>query len=89
MPKCFFCGKNTPPAKGKMFVRNDGRILYFCNSKCQKNFRLGRAGKDVKWTDTFQKETVGKKVAAKEGRREAPSVKASPSSENQKAVFKA
>jgi large subunit ribosomal protein L24e len=61
MPKCFFCGGMTPLARGKMFVRNDGRIFYFCNSKCQNNFRLGRVGKNVKWTQTFRKE--GKKAA--------------------------
>jgi large subunit ribosomal protein L24e len=63
MAKCSFCGGNTPQGRGKMFVKNDGRILYFCNSKCQKNFRLGRVGKNVKWTHTFRKEIAGKKAA--------------------------
>ncbi|MCX6815040.1 MAG: 50S ribosomal protein L24e [Candidatus Aenigmarchaeota archaeon] len=63
MAKCSFCGGKTPEARGKMFVRNDGKIFYFCNSKCQGNWKLGREGKSVKWTHTFQKES--KKPAAK------------------------
>ncbi len=60
--KCSFCGGRTPEARGKMFVRNDGKIFYFCNSKCQKNWKLHRVGKNVKWTHTFQKENTGKKA---------------------------
>ncbi len=37
---------------GKMFVKVNGDVLYFCNSKCQNNSRLGRQGKDFKWTST-------------------------------------
>jgi large subunit ribosomal protein L24e len=55
MPKCTFCGKNLPEGKGKMFVRLSGQILYFCSSKCHKNFNMGRAGKKTKWTETFRK----------------------------------
>lgn len=36
-----------------MFVKNDGRIFQFCSSKCQKNFRLKRDGKKMKWTKKF------------------------------------
>jgi len=53
--KCSFCGDTIPPGRGKMFVKNDGRIFYFCDSKCDKNYRLGREGKFLKWTKKFQK----------------------------------
>ena len=53
--KCSFCGGKVPEGRGKMFVKLDGKVFYFCNSKCQKNFRLGRAGKKTRWTDTFRK----------------------------------
>jgi len=68
MPKCSFCGGKTPEGRGKMFVRNDGKIYYFCNSKCQKNWKLGREGKSVKWTPSFQK---GKSAAAPAEKKEA------------------
>ena len=55
MPKCSFCGGNIPEDRGKMFVKNEGRVLWFCNSKCEKNFRLGRKGKKTGWTETFRK----------------------------------
>ncbi len=53
--KCSFCGGKVPEGKGKMFVKNDGKIMYYCNSKCQKNARMGRAGKKTGWTETFRK----------------------------------
>jgi large subunit ribosomal protein L24e len=52
MVKCSFCGESVPEGKGKMFVKNDGRVFNFCASKCQKNFRMKRVGKNVRWTKT-------------------------------------
>jgi len=47
--KCSMCKSNMPRGTGKMFVRNDGRIIYFCGSKCQKNWNMGRGEKNLKW----------------------------------------
>ncbi len=33
-----------------MFVKNDGSVLYWCSSKCEKNFELGRESKNRKWS---------------------------------------
>ncbi len=55
MAKCSFCGDAIPKGRGKMLVKNDGRILHFCNSKCDKNFHLGRQGKKTRWTAVFRK----------------------------------
>lgn len=39
------------PGTGKMFVKNDGTIFYFCSSKCEKNMlKLKRIPRKVKWT---------------------------------------
>ena len=51
--KCTFCGDDVPKGRGKMFVKNSGQILYFCDSKCQKNQKLKRDGKKVSWTTKF------------------------------------
>jgi len=51
--KCSFCGDEIPEGRGKMFVKNTGQVFYFCGSKCQKNFDLGRDGKKVSWTKRF------------------------------------
>jgi large subunit ribosomal protein L24e len=48
--KCSFCKSEIELGTGKMFVKNDGRIFYFCSSKCSKNMlKLGRESKKVKW----------------------------------------
>ena len=52
--KCSFCEGTVPKGKGKMLVKNDGRIFTFCGSKCQKNFRMNRDGKKTKWTKTYE-----------------------------------
>ncbi len=58
MVKCSFCSNELSPGTGKMFVKNDGKIFYFCSNKCEKNlFKLGRLNKNFKWT---QKKKVRK-----------------------------
>lgn len=52
---CSFCGGPIEPGTGKMFVRRDGTIYYFCSAKCQNNFRLGRAPRRVLWTQAGRK----------------------------------
>ncbi|HLD78520.1 MAG TPA: 50S ribosomal protein L24e [archaeon] len=50
--KCSFCGNPLPFGSGKLFVKNDGRQLFFCSSKCDTNFQMGREGKKMRWTAT-------------------------------------
>jgi len=38
------------PGTGKMFVKRDGTIFYFCSTKCQNNQKLGRVPRRVSWT---------------------------------------
>ncbi len=47
---CNFCGDEIKAGRGKMYVKLSGQVFYFCDSKCQKNFRMGRDGKKVTWT---------------------------------------
>ena len=48
--KCSFCKAEIPPGTGKMFVKRDGSVLFFCSSKCEKNMlKLGRKSRKVKW----------------------------------------
>jgi len=51
--KCSFCGEALKKGRGKMFAKNDGKVFYFCGSKCQRNFRHGRDPKATRWTKTF------------------------------------
>lgn len=62
MAKCTFCGTNINPGTGKMFVKVDGRILYFCSMKCEKQtFKLNHKSRTTKWTDEAQKVKKGAK----------------------------
>ncbi len=48
--RCSFCDSAIEPGTGKMFVRRDGSVLYFCSSKCERNMiRLRRKRRKVKW----------------------------------------
>ncbi|MBL7159932.1 MAG: TRASH domain-containing protein [Candidatus Aenigmarchaeota archaeon] len=48
--KCSFCGKEIERGTGKMHVKTDGKILYFCSKRCEKNMlKLGRKPARVKW----------------------------------------
>ncbi len=59
MPKarsCSFCGHEFPQGTGIMYVRNDGSILWFCSSKCRKNYlELRRDPRKLKWTEFYGK----------------------------------
>ncbi len=49
--KCSFCGDEFEKGTGKIFAKNDGKILYFCSNKCEKNmFKLKRIPRKVRWT---------------------------------------
>jgi large subunit ribosomal protein L24e len=53
---CSFCGYEIEPGTGKMFVRRDGRIFYFCSRKCEKNMlELKRNPRKLKWTKYYVK----------------------------------
>ena len=48
--KCTFCKGQIEPGTGSMFVYSDGKISYFCSSKCKKNgLKLKRDTKKVGW----------------------------------------
>jgi large subunit ribosomal protein L24e len=53
-----------------MYVKNDGRILYFCSSKCDRNTEMGRVPKRKKWTKFFEKEVASKDKPAKSEKKE-------------------
>lgn len=49
--KCSFCGELLEPGTGKLFVKKDGSNYYFCTSKCESNFKLGRLPRRTIWTE--------------------------------------
>ena len=47
---CTFCGAQLEPGTGKMLIKKDGTIFYFCSTKCENNQKLGRVPRRVEWT---------------------------------------
>lgn len=54
-----------PRGTGKMFVKNDGRIFYFCSHKCQRNWEMGRADKNLKWMRKKSEKAVANEAKIK------------------------
>ncbi|MGC9148506.1 MAG: 50S ribosomal protein L24e [Sulfolobales archaeon] len=59
--KCDYCGREIPPGQGIMYVSNKGVIMWFCSSKCFKNFKLGRDPRRLPWTKTYIKGVSGRR----------------------------
>jgi large subunit ribosomal protein L24e len=56
MENCSFCGQAINPGTGKMYIRKDARILYFCSRRCEKNLlKLGRNPRNVTFTAEARK----------------------------------
>ncbi len=50
--KCSFTGEEIPPGTGVMYVKKDGKILWFGSSKAKKNMLgLGRKANKQAWTE--------------------------------------
>jgi large subunit ribosomal protein L24e len=54
--KCSFCGSDIEPGTGKIYVKKDGTVFYFCKNKCQKNMLdLKRVPRNVHWSKLYSK----------------------------------
>ena len=59
MVKCTFCAAVMEKGTGKMLIQSNGKILYFCSGKCEKNSQsLHRDPRNLKWAS---KEKDGQK----------------------------
>jgi large subunit ribosomal protein L24e len=63
--KCTFCGGEVEPGTGKMLVKKDGAIQYFCSTKCENNSKLGRIPRLTPWTAAG----IAKKAKEKEQKK--------------------
>ncbi len=53
---CSFSGEEIEPGTGLMYIKRDGSILWFKNSKARKNsVKLKRNARRVKWTRHYVK----------------------------------
>lgn len=54
--KCSFCKEEIETGTGKMFVKTDAKIFYFCSRRCEKNLlKLKRSPAKVKWISKKKK----------------------------------
>ncbi|MEM3127199.1 MAG: 50S ribosomal protein L24e [Candidatus Woesearchaeota archaeon] len=57
MATCSFCGSTLTPGTGKLLVKNDGKLMYFCSSKCENNSQnLNRNPRKIRWTTASRKD---------------------------------
>ncbi len=47
---CDYTGEAIEPGTGIMYVKTDGTVLHFVDSKAEKNYKLGREPRDLEWT---------------------------------------
>ncbi len=51
MATCIFCAHELAPGTGKLLVKNDGRLWYFCSRKCEKALlQLNRQARLTPWS---------------------------------------
>jgi large subunit ribosomal protein L24e len=48
---------------GKMLILKSGTVRYFCSKKCEKNWKMGRNPKNIKWTKISRKQESTKGTA--------------------------
>ncbi|WP_423995301.1 50S ribosomal protein L24e [Halorubrum trapanicum] len=53
---CDYSGEEIEPGTGTMFVKKDGTVLHFVDSKAEKNYLLGREARDLEWTEEGHRE---------------------------------
>lgn len=75
MARCTFCGNNIEKGTGKIFVKKDATIYYFCSNRCEKNLlKLHRVPRTLKWTQTyedFKKQEKIEKINPEKSKKEA------------------
>lgn len=50
MARCSYCRKEISKGTGMLFVKKDGKTLWFCNKKCEINsIKLKRKPQKQKW----------------------------------------
>lgn len=56
MTNCTFCGSTMEFGTGTLLVKNDGKQIWFCSSKCEKNtLKLKRKPAKLKWVTSANK----------------------------------
>ena len=68
---CVYTGKSIEPGTGIMYVKANGEVLHFVDSKAEKNYLLGREPRDLEWTEAGGAGEADAKAAAAEETNES------------------
>jgi large subunit ribosomal protein L24e len=52
---CNFSGFRIYPGHGSTFVRSDGKVFVFANSKCKSSFHMRRKPASLNWTYIYRR----------------------------------
>ena len=53
---CSFCGRDIEPGTGKLYIRKDGTVFFFCSGRCQASLlKLGRLPRWTPWTMAYRR----------------------------------
>ena len=56
MAKCSYCRSDIKPGTGCLYVKKDGKTLWFCKKKCELNaLKLKRKPQNMKWVTSMEK----------------------------------
>ena len=55
MPTCSFCKQHYEFPKGITIFLNDGKVQFFCSSKCKRNKDLKRDKRKTNWVKKAKK----------------------------------
>lgn len=52
MPKCAWTGREIPFGTGKMYVKKDGKVLWFSSRQAEKNFlKMKKNPREARYTE--------------------------------------
>jgi len=69
---CSYSGKEIPTGQGKMYVRKDGRVLYFYSNKEFKFYQMKRKPVKMGWTAEARKAKQMRMAAEEHEKKDAP-----------------
>ncbi|KAI3381484.1 hypothetical protein SNEBB_001983 [Seison nebaliae] len=71
---CAFSGFRIHPGHGRTYVKADGKVFHYINSKCERSAKLKKSPREVSWT-VFYRRGHRKGIIQEIVRRRATKVK--------------
>merc|ERR1711977_584489 len=72
---CSFTGFKIDPGRGILFVRNDGQLYYFLNSRARRLFHNKKRPSKISWTVAYRKLHKKGRMCERSKRKKSTNVK--------------